>query len=307
MALLNFYAGSGLDRAAHRRKDAGWLAERLTLTGGATRLVPYWRGKHLIIDGPETTPQPVFIDAGAGWWKELAAPTLFLGQSGEVSYFALDLSGLSDAETHPILSSLGRFEEMRVAARAMDRTKGGLFAYTRALLLWHERHRFCSVCGSETDMAEAGHSRKCRNPDCGASHFPRHDPAVIMLVHDGDRCLLGRQARFPPGMYSTLAGFVEAGESLEETVARECEEEAGIQVTDIRYHSSQPWPFPSSLMLGFHARALTTDLRPDGEELEDVRWFSRKDLLALGTGSDEFRLPPRDSISRELIESWLRG
>ncbi|WP_029013580.1 NAD(+) diphosphatase [Niveispirillum irakense] len=307
MAKLNFYAGSGLDRAAHYRKNPDWLAERLSPAGGTTRLVPYWRGKHLVA-GPDEAPVPVFLSPGADWWRDLALlPPVFLGVEGEISYFAVDFSSIETVETHPAITALGRFQEMRAVARLMERSIGGLYAYIRALMLWHEKHRFCGSCGSPTDIAEAGHSRRCTNPTCGISHFPRHDPAVIMLVHDGDRCVLGRQSRFPTGMYSTLAGFVEPGESLEETVARECYEEAGIRVTDIRYHSSQPWPFPSSLMLGFHARAATQDLRPDMDELEDVRWFSRDYLSSVGPGSDDFRLPPADSISRQLINCWLNG
>lgn len=146
--------------------------------------------------------------------------------------------------------------------------------------------------------------RRCANPDCGAEMFPRTDPAVIVLVHDGDRCLLGRGAHFPPGMRSVLAGFVEAGESLEQTVAREIREEAGILVDDIRYASSQPWPFPQSLMLGFTARAVTTELAPDPLELEEAGWYGRDELLALPEDGP-FRLPRADSIARRLIEDWL--
>lgn len=304
MTKLNLYAGSGLDRAAHRRKDAGWLAG--ALASPAARLVPYWRGKHLVT-GPREAPEPVWLPVAAAWWQDLGTVgPIFLGLEGEVPVFAIDLSAVEEPKEHPDLSSLGAFVDLRTLSPTLPAPLAGTFAYVRALMLWHERHRFCGVCGAATEMAEAGHSRRCTNPACGASHFPRNDPAVIMLVHDGDRCLLGRQGRFPPGMYSTLAGFVEAGESLEETVMRECLEEAGVQVTDVRYDSSQPWPFPSSLMLGFHARAVTTDIRIDDDELEDARWFTRDFLLA-PHDPEEFRLPPRDSISRRLIDTWLYG
>jgi NAD+ diphosphatase len=148
--------------------------------------------------------------------------------------------------------------------------------------------------------------RICGNPACGRSHHPRTDPAVIMLVHDGDHCLLGRQPSWPPGMHSTLAGFVEPGESLEDAVAREVSEEAGIRVTGIRYHSSQPWPFPSSIMLGFYARAATTAIQVDGLELESAGWFHRDQLLN-SPENEQFHLPRRDSISWRLIETWMRG
>ncbi|WP_445376380.1 NAD(+) diphosphatase [Niveispirillum fermenti] len=306
MMTPNFYTGSGLDRSAHRRKDAQWLADRLR-QAPASRIIPWWRGQHLVT-GPDEAPQPAFLPADATWWTaHLDMPPLYLGDINGFSYFAVDLSPLEDAGSHGEIARLGRLVELRSLGMRIDRHLGGIYAYIRALLLWHGRHQFCGACGSPTEAADAGHSRRCTSPACGISHFPRHDPAVIMLVHDGgDRCLLGRQSRFPPGMYSTLAGFVEPGESLEETVARECMEEAGVPVTDIRYHSSQPWPFPASLMLGFHARATGFDVRPDQEELEDVRWFSRDYILNPPPG-DEFRLPPRDSISRQLISSWLRG
>jgi NAD+ diphosphatase len=168
---------------------------------------------------------------------------------------------------------------------------------------WHARHRFCGVCGAPTESVEAGHVRRCTSPACGASHFPRTDPAVIMLVHDGDRALLGRQKIWPPGMYSTLAGFVEPGESLEETVAREVFEESGIRVAEVRYHSSQPWPFPASLMIGFHAAAASREIRMDQSELEDCGWFSRAELRDFGRQGKA--LPRADSIARRLIEDWL--
>jgi NAD+ diphosphatase len=168
---------------------------------------------------------------------------------------------------------------------------------------WHARHRFCGVCGAATESVEAGHVRRCTNPECKASHFPRTDPAVIMLVHDGDRALLGRQKVWAPGMYSTLAGFLEPGESLEETVAREVFEESGIRVGEVRYHSSQPWPFPASLMIGFHAAATSREIRLNQSELEDCAWFSRSELRDFQAQGKN--LPRQDSIARRLIEDWL--
>ena len=177
-------------------------------------------------------------------------------------------------------------------------------AHARGLIYWHQRHRFCSLCGSPAEIRDAGHMRRCGNADCAAEHFPRTDPAVIMLVADGDRCLMGRQAEWPTGLYSTLAGFVEPGESLEEAVAREIWEEAGITVRDVRYHSSQPWPFPASLMLGFYATATSTEISLNRDELDDARWFHRNDLRNPGEG---MRLPRQTSISRRLLDDWLAG
>jgi len=186
----------------------------------------------------------------------------------------------------------------------MGRHQGALLAYARGMLTWHRRHRFCGSCGGATDSAEAGFLRVCRNPECQHHHFPRTDPAVIMLVVDGERCLLGRQARWPAGMYSTLAGFVEPGETLEEAVAREVKEESGVSVRRVRYHSSQPWPFPTSLMLGFYAEAASHDIAVNGDELEDARWFERG-WLRENDGKNGFFLPRRDSIARRLVNDWL--
>ncbi|MEX2647535.1 MAG: NAD(+) diphosphatase, partial [Alphaproteobacteria bacterium] len=178
-----------------------------------------------------------------------------------------------------------------------------VLAHARALTTWHARHQYCGACGSPTVVREAGHVRVCANPACGAQHFPRTDPAVIMLVTYRDRCLLGRQKSWPDPVYSTLAGFVEPGESLEEAVAREVMEEVGVPLSEVVYHSSQPWPFPLSIMLGFSAVAETDRLVIDGSEIADAKWLTREDVLnheALG-----FRLPRRHSIARHLLEDWL--
>jgi NAD+ diphosphatase len=201
-------------------------------------------------------------------------------------------------------SESARFADLRQLAGRLDRAEGALLALARAMMFWHQRHRFCGVCGSPTLTEEAGHMRRCMNPDCKTMHFPRTDPAVIMLVSDGERALLGRNKNFPPGMYSTLAGFVEPGESLEGAVAREVREETAIEVGAVTYHSSQPWPFPANIMLGFHAEATTSDIAVDYSELEDAKWFERDWLLA-HTNDNTFRLPRLDSIARQLVEDWL--
>ena len=185
----------------------------------------------------------------------------------------------------------------------MRRTDSALLAYAKGLAHWHARHRFCGVCGEGTEAKDAGHVRVCTGPDCATQHFPRTDPAVIMLVTDGDRCLLGHNKRFPERIYSTLAGFVEPGESLEEAVAREVLEETGVRVGRVQYHSSQPWPFPASIMLGFHAEAESEAITVQAAELVDARWFSRAEIAnfeQLG-----LRLPRPDSIARRLVEHWL--
>jgi NAD+ diphosphatase len=229
---------------------------------------------------------------------------MLLGVHQGCAYFAVDLSHL-DAPTDRLnRDPSAQFIDLRRVGPLLPRGEGSLLAYARGLAYWHSRHHYCGVCGAPTRPEEAGHVRRCTNPDCNASHFPRTDPAVIMLVHDGERCLLGRQAAWPQGMHSTLAGFVEPGESLEEAVAREVFEETKIEIDDITYHSSQPWPFPSSLMLGFHARARSTKIKVDKTELEAAHWYEKSWLLT-HIDDEQFRLPRRDSIARRLLEDWL--
>jgi NAD+ diphosphatase len=196
-------------------------------------------------------------------------------------------------------STAARFEDLRVAGGLLAADEAGVLAYARAMLYWRSRHRFCSACGAPTRSASAGHVMKCTNDSCAIDHFPRLDPAIIVLVTDGERALLGRQASWPAGRYSTIAGFVEPGESLEDAVAREVLEETGVAVSECEYHSSQPWPFPSSLMIGFTARAAADAVPRADEELEDVRWFTRADIAAGFPG-----VPPPLSVSFRLIEHW---
>jgi NAD+ diphosphatase len=297
----NFYAAGGLDRAALRRRDAAWLAARLA--DPATRLVPVWRSQSFVVHGETPAAAHLGADMSADLLR-MAGTVVLLGLVGEVAHFAVDLSHLDDPAGDPLLGSAGRFVDLRAVGPLLGHDEGSLLAYARGLVHWHARHRFCGICGARTESAEAGHVRRCANPDCAAVHFPRTDPAVIVLVTDSDRALLGRQKIWPPGMHSTLAGFVETGESLEDAVRREIREEAGIEVGDVRYHSSQPWPFPSSIMLGFTARALTTELSLDDDELEFAGWFSR-DQLKASPENETFRLPRRDSIARRLVEDWL--
>ncbi len=292
------YASRQFDRAAKAREDAAWLKQQRSMP--ATRVLLMSGLKVMVLD--EADPPCAFWLTVADLGEALPDEALFLGQERGVSAFAVDLGNRA-------LPGGGRYVELRSVGALMPAAEAGLLAYSRGLIFWHQRHRFCGACGAETRSGQGGHVRKCGQ--CGTHHFPRSDPAVIVLVtHPGrgerdERCLLGRSPRFLPGMYSTLAGFVEPGESLEETVARELYEEAGIEVTDITYRSSQPWPFPSSLMLGFHARARNDHLVIDRQELEDARWFSRDELL------DPIRrpvkLPSGDSIARHLIEEWLVG
>lgn len=298
----NFYAGVPLDRADRLRADAERLAA--LLADARCRVVPLWRSRHLVAAQAEAV---ILTRGDLNGLADTAEEVIFLGLREEVAYVAIDFSHLDEPAVSPLTAGRGSFQDLRAVGPIMRREDGALLAYARGLAHWHARHRFCSVCGARTTSERGGHQRRCSNPDCNAVHFPRTDPAVIMLVHDGgDRCLLGRQAFWMPGMHSTLAGFVEPGESLEEAVAREVWEEVGLRlcVEEIQYHSSQPWPFPSSIMLGFYARADFGPVALGPDELESARWYTREELKR-SPENDTFRLPRLDSIARRLIDDWL--
>lgn len=298
----NVYAGCPLDRAAAQRRDAAWIAARLAEP--TTRILPVWRDRNLVAE--DDPPRPVFVPAAAAEALLAQASTVaFLGLAADCAHFAVDLSHLEDPAV-VLPSRPGAFLDLRAVGAVIGHADGALLAYARGLMHWHGRNRFCGACGSPTESLEAGHLRRCTNADCGGLHHPRTDPAVIMLVTDGDRVLLGRQPRWPAGRYSVLAGFVEPGESLEEAVRREVLEEVGVETEAIHYHSSQPWPFPASIMLGFTARARSTALRVAEDELEDARWFDREELRRCPE-DEHFSLPSRASIARRLIEDWLAG
>ncbi len=288
----NVFSGPYLDRVAHLRKDAAFLA---SARGDPDALiVPVWQARSLV----RTTAAgrtAGLVEGSHEIRRQLADDELvLLGRFRGRVCFAAELDG----EPPPIASD-ARFEDLRMAAGLLPEDEAGLLAYARALLLWRQRHRYCGRCGTATRSESAGHVMKCSAEACGIEHFPRLDPAIIVLVTDGERALLGRQAVWPPGRYSTIAGFVEPGESLEDAVVREVLEETGVTVAEASYHSSQPWPFPSSLMIGFTARASGDAMPRADEELEDVRWFTREDL-ASGTP----KLPPPQSVSFRLIEDW---
>jgi NAD+ diphosphatase len=316
----NYYAHPGFERAGLRRRDMDWIRARVSDAG--SQFVPVWRSQNLVFEIAGGEPRAIVLTAdhatillGEGDAEAHFAHgrLVFLGEIEARAHFAVDLSAVEaplDALASPALAASGipsqgaRFADLRQLAGRLARHEGALLAFARAMVFWHSRHRFCGLCGSPTLSEEAGHMRRCTNPDCAAMHFPRTDPAVIMLVSDGERALLGRNKNFPPGMYSTLAGFVEPGESLEDAVAREVREETAIEVGLVTYHSSQPWPFPANIMLGFHAEAATSDITVDYGELEDAKWFERDWLLA-HADDNSFRLPRLDSIARRLVEDWL--
>jgi len=295
---VNFYATGEFNRAVERREDVAWIRARLA--DPASRLYPIWRLRNFVSD-PEAPRALALAPERRAALLEAATNVVLLGIEAETAHFLIDVSHLDEAA----VAELGHAVDLRAVGGLMPQREGALLAYARGLTYWHERHRFCGTCGSPTESKAAGHQRQCTNPDCSAVQFPRTDPAVIMRITHGDRILMARQAVWPQGMHSILAGFVEPGESLEDAVAREVYEEVALRLTRIRYFSSQPWPFPSSLMLGFSAEATSDAFTVDQEELESARWMTRAELLDSPEDAT-FKLPRHDSISRRLIEDWLR-
>lgn len=303
---LNYFSAGGLDRATLLRPRDEWLAERLS--DPATRIVPVCASRNLLAG--DAVPAPVLLSptelAAAG--IDCAAAVL-LGTHAHIAYFALELGGDGGA-LDGLIPPNARFRELRDVGPLLDAGAGSLLAYARAIVYWHSRHRHCGDCGSPTRVAEGGHVRVCGNAACGQKHFPRTDPAIIVLVvHEAsgggeDRCLLGRQPEWPETLFSAVAGFVEPGESLEDAVVREVAEETDIRVTSVHYHSSQPWPFPSSIMLGFTATAGDDVIvRRDGE-LADARWFSRAEIVD-ALRERRLRVARRVSIAYRLLEDWF--
>jgi NAD+ diphosphatase len=294
------FSGMPLDRAATLRGDPAWIAQRLQEP--TARVLAAGREGVLLRDQLEPALMRSPVEPDATGDVDPAAPIL-LGLEDGAAILAVDLEEL-DAAARARFTRGARLVSLRDAGAVLSRPEGGLAAYLMALLNWHRTHRFCANCGASTIVAEAGYSRRC--PSCGVVHFPRTDPVVIMLVESAGRLLLGRRAGWPRDRYSVLAGFVSPGESLAEAVAREVREESGIEAYDPRFVTSQPWPFPSSLMIGFEARSDGGEPKTRDGELEDVRWFAADAVCeALTETGPELRLPPRISIARFLIERWV--
>ena len=297
------YTGCVLDRACDLRGDPAAIEARYREPRSV--IIPVWWDRSFIIE--DDPPQAALVRGSLfATVVEGADQLVLLGTGGEgEAWFAADLSSKNREAIAQMIGRPALLPLRRVGA-IMPPGHAAVLAYAHGILHWHRRHRFCGVCGSATESREGGHVRVCARAPCGAEHFPRTDPAVIMLVsrHDHEACLLARQARWPRGMYSTLAGFVEPGESLEEAVTREVREEAGLTVTNVRYRGSQPWPFPSSIMLGFHAEAETdAPIRFDPSELQHAAWFTRADIARFDQLG--LRLPSGDSIARRLLNEWL--
>jgi NAD+ diphosphatase len=290
----NFFSGPYVDRRTEAREAADWLEAALAdertsfiLGRGTTQLIrkepqttiEFLSGSHAVLRGLD--PRRLVL---LGWYK---GTRVVLAEI--------------DPHTPFDVPEGAAFEELRALAPGLPAEEGGLLAYARALTIWRSRHQYCGVCGAPTVPDRAGHLIRCTREGCRHEFFPRLDPAIIVLVTDGERALLGRQAGWAPGRYSTIAGFVEPGESLEDAVVREVLEETGVRVIASRYDSSQPWPFPSSLMVGYQARAERDSRIVIGNELEDAQWFTRAQIRSEGVPL----VPPSHSISYRLISSWL--
>jgi NAD+ diphosphatase len=293
MERRNIFSGPYLDRSAHLRQDPAWF--ETALVDPKSRVIPIWQSRSLVTVGD--APRAVLLALNCLPPACRAHDELILlGRFGEHWCFTYEFEAIEA----PQLAAGAEFADLRFLSSRLPADEAGLLGFARAMILWRRRHRFCGTCGSATVPARSGHAVVCSDASCRTEQFPRIDPAIIVLVSDGARALLGRQAAWPPGRYSTIAGFVEPGESLEDAVLREMLEETGVRVDRVEYFSSQPWPFPASLMLGFTARAVSTDIDLRDQELEDARWFTRDDLAG-GT----VILPPRQSISFSLIEHWF--
>ena len=304
----NHFSFGGLDRDVISREEPGCLDS--VLEHPETRIVPIWRSLNLFSKTLETgvPPVPAYLSAKeATDLIKIAKVQVYLGKqtvaNTPIAYLAIDISSMEEDEATKKLAPWGKFIDLREIGPLIGGIEGSILAYARGMIYWHSRNGYCCVCGKATISTKGGHQRNCTKKGCACLHFPRTDPAVIMLVKDGDRALLGRQKIWPEGLYSTLAGFVEPGETIEHAVAREVYEEAGIIVKDIIYQHSQPWPFPSSLMLGFTAEASTKTIKLNDAELEDAQWFTRSEMLNFKM--QEKFLPRRVSVSRRLIDDWL--
>lgn len=309
------FGGSGLDRAAEMRGEPG-LVDRLS-ADPSTRVLALWRGKPLVRG--DARDALVWLAPGHPVLDHADETPLFLGRDGRGAILAADISAWEPVDIdvaalgsffdpteqqHPALPTDHRFSELRTIMTRIDARAAELCVTARALMNWHATHRFCARCGAPSAVAAAGWQRTC--PACGAHHFPRTDPVVIMLITRGNDTLLGRSPGWPEGMYSCLAGFVEPGETIEAAVRREVAEETGIAVGPVRYLASQPWPFPNSLMFGCVGEALDDAITIDPVEIEDARWISREDMVTVMAGAHpRIRSPRAGAIAHFLIQNWL--
>ena len=305
MPYTHIFAGNPLDRGDKERRDEELL--RRMVRQENVRILPFHRLKPLV----RRTSQAELAWIGHDFLDDLppeADTPRFLGfDADRIPHFAIDVSAVDDPSSIEQLAPGAEFEDGRAAATDIPGDQSGILAQARSNLNWHAQHRFCSVCGTESQSKRGGLMRLC--PNCNSQHFPRTDPVVIMLVYRGDKCVMGQtQARSNTTFYSCLAGFMDQGESIEEGVRREVKEEAGLEIGKVTFHSSQPWPFPASLMIGCHAEAISEEIVADPGEMSDVRWFTRDEVkLALEDKLDGVSIPGPIAIAHHLIKAWAHG
>jgi NAD+ diphosphatase len=286
---------------SYQRTDEAWIARQLAASESLGLLI--WNGKPMVETAKDGGAQIAYVSAGMA--RELAGGPerlLFMGLWQGTAVFAVDMEGSADPADGP-LEGLGRFEDLRIIAMTLPPSEAAIVATAKGMFEWRRKHRHCAACGQPSEVADAGWKRVC--PSCKTQHFPRTDPVVIMLAVKGERCLVGRQAAWPKKMYSALAGFLEPGESIEEACARELWEEAKLKTVRVRYHSTQPWPYPSSLMIGLIAEVENDDATPDMVELDEVRWFTREETRAMLRGEvADANAPGALAIAHSLIRAW---
>jgi NAD+ diphosphatase len=295
----NYFSTNFLDRVSLKRNDKDWVNTQLE--NESTQIIPIWDSEVFCFS--ESNPNPIFLSLkDIKEFKFTSESFILLGIAENKTYFAIEIQSSENASALSENKN-GEFQDLKKIAPLLNFQNSALLSLARFMTNWNFTHRFCGKCGSPTKNAEAGNLRICTNEQCKLNHFPSMDPAVIVLVSSGEKCLLGRQSFWPKGMFSTIAGFVEPGESIEDAVIREVDEETGIKVENIEYQSSQPWLFPSSLMLGFNATAKNTTINYNKDEMDDVRWFSREEIKENITNGT-MKPSSKDSISYRLIEAW---
>jgi len=301
MRTPNFFSENDFDRKSEKRADEAWFEQ--TLMSPEALFLPMWR-KHSLISQKTGSPRAVYLTRQEIPESENHDQDIvFLGFRNETPYFSIDLSHIENPNDNNSLSKKGEFLDIRKVGLQLPRNDGGALAYARALAHWHQTNQYCGRCGSGTEAQSSGHVRKCKNPSCAVEHFPRTDSAVIMVVSRAERICLARKPGWSSNQYSVLAGFLEPGETPESAVIREVKEEVGLKVDNVRYHSSQPWPFPTNLMLGFFAEAQSDEITIDKCEIEHARWFTREELRSEALLYQ--KKPQSVSIARRMIADWV--
>ena len=311
----NIFSNNPLDRVSYLRSDPEWIKKMIT--DSKSMFVPFSKGQPFVSKISGLTSKSALENQPSPAWFPYNffdnhiienSIIIFLGLLDDIAFFAIDLSKINDPENQVNLINMGSFEDlMALSSQPIESGELAMLGQAKAIFEWHNSHTYCSRCGEKSNIVEGGYKRVCNH--CKAEHFPRTDPVVIMLATYNDHAFLGRQKRFPPGMYSALAGFIEPGESIEEAVARELNEEAGIIINDATYHSSQPWAFPNSLMIGCIAESTSEKFKLDEIEIDEGRWFQRTELKDAinGNGNSNFFVPPKMAIAHHLIKAFVEN